>query len=142
MNKKIHKYGVLVPNTVKEACMLDKEAVNTLWRDSISKETKNIRVAFQVLNNDKAIPPGHTFLECHMIFDVKTDFTRKACFVANGEKTPDPKESTCAGVVSRESVHITFTYAAMMGFDVMAADIQKAYLQAPKNEKYWTTCGP
>ena len=29
-----------------------------------------------------------------------------------------------------------------MGFDVMAADIQNAYLQAPTNEKYWTTCGP
>ena len=24
----------------------------------------------------------------------------------------------------------------------MAADIQNAYLQAPTNEKYWTTCGP
>ena len=29
-----------------------------------------------------------------------------------------------------------------MGFDVMAAAIQNAYLQAPTNEKYWTTCSP
>ena len=44
--------------------------------------------------------------------------------------------------MSRESVHVTFTYAALMGFDVMAAGIQNAYLQAPTNKKYWTTCGP
>ena len=37
LNKKTHKYGVLVPNMVKEAYMLNKEAGNTLWRDSISK---------------------------------------------------------------------------------------------------------
>ena len=40
----------------------------------------------------------------------------------------------------RESVLITFTYAALMGFDVMKVYIQNAYLQAPTNKKYWTTC--
>ena len=77
-----------------------------------------------------------------MIFDAKMDFTRKARFVANGAKTLDPKESTYAGVVSRESIRIAFIYAALMGFDVMADNIQNAYPQAPTNEKYWTTCGP
>ena len=37
LKKKTHKYGVLVPNTVKEAYTLDKEAVNMLWQDFISK---------------------------------------------------------------------------------------------------------
>ena len=37
LRKKTHKYGVLVPNTVKEAYMLDKESGNTLWQDSISR---------------------------------------------------------------------------------------------------------
>ena len=69
-------------------------------------------------------------------------FTRKASFVANRAKTPDPKESTYAGVVSRESACITFTYAALMEFDSMEAGIQNIYLQAPMNDKYWTTCGP
>ena len=77
-----------------------------------------------------------------MTFEVKMDFTRKARFVANGAKTPYPKKSTYAGFVSIESVHITFTYTDLMGFDIMSADIQNAYLQAPMNEKYWTTCGP
>ena len=60
---------------------------------------KNDRVTFQVLNNDQAIPPGHTFLECHTIFDINMYFTWKACFVANGTKTPDPKKITYTGVV-------------------------------------------
>ena len=142
LKKKTHKYGVLVPNTVKEAYMLDKEAGNALWQYSVSKEMKNNRVSFQVLDNDQAILPGYTSLECHMIFEVKMELTREARFVNNGVKTPDPKESIYDGVVSRESVRITFTYAALMGFGVMAADIQNAYLKAPTNEKYWTTCGP
>ena len=29
-----------------------------------------------------------------------------------------------------------------MGFDVIAADIQNTYPQAPTEEKYWTTCSP
>ena len=103
---------------------------------------KNNRVAFQVLNNDQAILAGHNFLEYRMIFDKKMDSTRKSCFVANGAKTPNPKESTYDGVVSRESFCITFTYSALMSFDVMVADNQNAYLEAPMNEKYWTTCGP
>ena len=81
--------------------MIDKEAGNTLWRDSISKKMKNILVDFQVLNNDQDILLGNIFPECHMIFDVKMDFNRKALFVDNREKTPDPKESTYAGVVPR-----------------------------------------
>ena len=123
LKKKTHKYGVLVPNTVKEAYILIKGYGNTIWRDSISKEKKNNCVAFQVLDNDQDIPPGHTFLEYHMIFDVKMDITSKARIVANGAKTPDPKESTYSGVVSIESVCITFTYTALMFFGVMAADI-------------------
>ena len=65
-----------------------------------------------------------------MGFDLKMDFTRKARWVAAGHKTPDPIRSAYAGVVSRESVRIAFTYAALNGLDVWAADIRNAYLQA------------
>eukprot|EP00957_Ditylum_brightwellii_P109025 8316709-Ditylum_brightwellii.AAC.1 len=65
----------------------------------------------------------------HIIFDVKMDFTGKARLVLDGHKTPDPVESMYAGVVSRESVKIAFTYAALNNLDAWAADIQNAYLQ-------------
>ena len=44
--------------------------------------------------------------------------------------------------MSRESVRIAFTYAAMMGLPVMAGDIRNAYLQAPTSEKHYIVCGP
>ena len=77
----------------------------------------------------------------HIIFDVKRDFTRKACWVKDCHKTPTPELSTYAGVVSRESVRIALTYAALNGIDVMAANIKNAHLQAPSSEKHYVICG-
>ena len=102
---------------------------------------KNVMIAFDVLDEGKNLEPGREFIKCYMIFDVKMDFTRKARFVANGSRTRDLAESTYAGVVSRETVCIALTYAALHGLDVMAADIRNAYLQAPISVKYWTTLG-
>ena len=74
LKKKTHKYGVLVPNTVKEAYIIDKEAGNTLWRDSISKGMKNNRVVFQVLNNDQAISPGNTIFTPNIMWHSRKVF--------------------------------------------------------------------
>ena len=46
------------------------------------------------------------------------DFTRKGRWVKDGHLTPEPSNSNYAGVVSRESVRIAFTYAALNGLDV------------------------
>ena len=53
----------------------------------------------------------------------------------------DPLGSTYAGVVARESVRIAFTYAALNGLDICAADILNAYLQAPSSQKDYIICG-
>ena len=37
---------------------------------------------------------------------------------------------------------IAFTYVALNGLDVWAADVQNAFLQALCSEKYYTVCGP
>ena len=55
---------------------------------------------------------------------------------------PDPIGSTFAGVVSRESVRIAFTYIALNGLQVLTADIRNAYLQAPSFQKDYVVCGP
>ena len=60
----------------------------------------------------------------------------------DGHKTPDPVGSKYAGVVSRESVRIAFTYAALNGLDVCMADIRNAYLQSPTSQKHYLICGP
>ena len=58
--------------------------------------------------------------------------------------TESPHPSlTYASVVSRESVRIALTLAALNDLEVKAADIQNAYLTAPLlSEKIWTVCGP
>jgi hypothetical protein len=76
------------------------------------------------------------------VWDLKMDFTRKARWVLDGHKTANPIGSTFAGVVSRESVRIAFTYAALNEVDVCAADIRNAYLQAPSSQKDYIICGP
>ena len=64
----------------------------------------------------------------HLFLDVKMDFTRKASWVLDGHKTPDPVGSTYSGVVLRESVRIAFTFAALNDLDVFAADIINEYV--------------
>ena len=59
-----------------------------------------------------------------------------------GYRLPDPEGSTYAGVVSRESVRIALTYAALNDLEVCAADIKNAYLQAPSSQKDYIICGP
>ena len=74
-------------------------------------------------------------------FDVKMDFTRKARWVKDGHKTLEPELSTFAGVVSRESVRIALTYAALNDIAVTTCDIRNAYLQAPSSERHYVICG-
>jgi hypothetical protein len=102
----------------------------------------NIGIAFEVLEKEQSAPPGWKKVTGHLVWDLKMDFTRKARWVLDGHLTPDPIGSTYAGVVSRESVRIAFTYAALNGVDVCAADIRNAYLQAPSSCKDYIICGP
>ena len=52
-----------------------------------------------------------------------------------------PKSLTFASVVSRESVRIALTLAALNDLEVKTSDIQNAYLTAPCTEKVHTTLG-
>ena len=67
--------------------------------------------------------------------------TRKSRLFAGEHKTDQPKDSTYASVMSRDSVRISFTVAALNGLDVLCAYVQNAYLNAPTSEKNWTESG-
>ena len=43
----------------------------------------NVAVAFEVMEDDKIQPKGYKLASCHIIFDVKMDFTRKAQYNIN-----------------------------------------------------------
>ena len=101
----------------------------------------NVGIAFEILNESKPAPIGWSKESGHMVFDVKMDFTWKARWVLDGHRSTDPIISTYAGVISRDSVRTALTYAAPNDIDVLAADIQNAYLQAPSSQKHYVVCG-
>ena len=49
---------------------------------------------------------------------------------------------TYISVVTRETVHITLTMAALHYLEVKAADMLNGYVMAPNREKIWTLLGP
>ncbi len=142
VKKTTHKYGIEIPRTVNEAFAVDEKNGNTFWRDAINREMENLKVAFDILPEGKDPPPTYRKASGHIVFDVRMTLERKARWVKDGHRTPEPDWCTFAGVVSRESIRIALTYAALNGLPVYGADIQNAYLQAPTSEKHYIICGP
>jgi hypothetical protein len=139
--QRTHKYGICLPKSVAEALELDKENGNNLWHEAIQKELKNVKIAFKFLEEGDKAPVGYKQIPCHIIFDVKMDFTRKARFVAGGHKTDPPALITYSSVVSRDSARIAFLLAALNDLDILAADIGNAYITADVREKVFFIAG-
>jgi hypothetical protein len=121
-----HKFGIRLPKTVEEAIALYTENGNTFWYDAIQKEIKNVLCAFKFLPEGEQPPIGYKKIPCHMVFDIKMDFTRKARFVAGGHTTDPPATLTYSSVVSRDSVRIAFLIAALNDLNILSADIGNA----------------
>ena len=119
---------------------MDAKNGNTFWWDAILKEMKNVCPAFEVWEKDiDKMLPAYQEIKCHLIFDVKMgeSFRRKARFVAGGHTTEVPDSIiTYASVVSRDSVRLALTIAALSDLKVMVCDIQNAYLTADCRGKY------
>jgi Reverse transcriptase (RNA-dependent DNA polymerase) len=139
--KKTQKYGIELPKSVKQALAIDSFNEDNAWREAIAKEMKNVMAAFEFKDDDK-VPTGYKKIDCHIIFDVKVDLTRKARLVAGGHQTEVPKDSVYSSVVSRDSVRLAFALASLNNLSVLAADVQNAYLNAPTKEKCYTIAGP
>ena len=132
--RKYSKFGIAIPNNYEETVGLDRSNDNTLWQDAIRKEMKNIEVVFKFLDNKNKIPIGFKLIECHMIYDVKFDLTRKARYVAGGHRTKVPASMTYSSVVSRDLVQIIFLVAALN-------DIGNVYLNAKTRQRLWFKAG-
>jgi hypothetical protein len=94
---------------------------------------KNVRPAFEKWEKrENELPPGFQKTKCHFIFDIKMgeNFRRKARLVANGNTTEPPAALTCSSVVLRDSVRIALMVTAFNELELLACDIQNAYLTA------------
>jgi hypothetical protein len=105
-----------------------------------TERNNNVTVAFKMLDNGEDVPPAYKYIECHMIFYVKMEsFRRKARLVAGGgHMTGVPSVPMYASAVLLESLHIALTIAALNDLDILASDVQNAYITAPNSEQIWT----
>ena len=87
---------------------------------------QNVSFALEILQTGAPVPVGWNNSSGHFIWYVKMYFTRKDRWVKDGHCMPEPKYLKYAGMVSRESVRIALTYAALNDVYVTAADIQNA----------------
>ena len=141
-----HKFGIRLPHSVEEALRIDAETKTDYWRRALNKEMSRVKIAWKA--RDDVSPTevrqgkvqdmvGYQEIGCHVVFDVKMTFDRKCRFVAGGHTTEAPASMTYSSVVSRDSVRLGFLLAALNGVDMLACDLENAYLNAPCREKIW-----
>ena len=91
-----HKFGIRFPNTTDKALQIDKITGTDFWRKVINKEMSNVKIVWKVndgytLNEARTATAtafvGFQEIGCHLIFDVKMDFTHKARFLSGGNTT-------------------------------------------------------
>lgn len=140
-----HKFGIRLPKTVEEALDIDRKTGTDYWYKAINKEMSKVKVAWeakegvtpQQVRDGESDLVGYQEIGCHLVFDVKMDYTRKARYCAGGHTTEAPASITYSSVVSRESVRLAFLIAELNGVDIMACDLENAYLNAKCREKIW-----
>ena len=88
--KTTHKYGIEMPTTIDHAKRLDTKNMNTFWIDDIKKAIHDVGITFEILEDNGSMHMGCRKVTGHPVIDVKMDFTRKARWVLDGNKTPSP----------------------------------------------------
>jgi hypothetical protein len=117
-----------------------------LWRKVLNKDMSKVKVPWNV--KDGVTPDDVRLgkvkdmirfqeIHCHIVFDIEMDFTRKARFVTGGYTMETPAAMTYSNVVSRDSIRLGFMIAALHGLDIMACNLENAYLNAKCQEKIW-----
>jgi hypothetical protein len=98
---------------VEEALEIDKAMNTALRRKAGNKEMAKVKITWKTHDGfmsqqaqEGKVPDLVSFQEsgCHIVFDLKMDFTRKAHFVAGSHTTTAPSSMTSSSVVSRDSI--------------------------------------
>ena len=105
---------------------------------------KNNAIEFYIRHHQASVklaapPVGYKKSGLHIIFDVKIEsgFTQKARLVADGHNQDAPDSMTYSSVVSRDSIRIMLTLAALNSLDLQTADVQNTYLNSNPEERVY-----
>ena len=129
--KNREKFGIIIPNSVKEALALDRINKNNLWEQAIIKELEGLNNT----NCFKYYPGHHKFPSCYqytplrIIFDIKKeDFRRKARLVAGGHVVDSTMFESYSSVVQTKSLRLLLTIALGHSLAIVTADICYAFI--------------
>ena len=114
--------------SVSQSKKLDEKNRNTLCTDAIKRETTNLKVSFEILEDRAKIPFGRNKASSNLVFDARITLERKSHWVKDGNRILEPGWSAFSGVVSRESSRVALTYASLIDLPIYACDTQNAYL--------------
>ena len=138
------KFGIRIPNNVKEALTLDRINNNTLWADAIYKEMSALNKAkcFKYYPPTYRVPTSYQYAPLRMIFDIKQeDLRRKARLVAGGHVVDSNMYESYSSVIQTRTIRLLQTVAMSQGLKMVTGDISNAFVQAPTCEKIWTRAG-
>jgi hypothetical protein len=68
--EKSHKFGIELPASINHARELDRVNENNLWMEALQKETFNIGIAFEVLEDGASAPKERNKVTGHIIWEV------------------------------------------------------------------------
>ena len=138
-NKVKINFGVKIPRDHKEAMVFDSDNVNTNWKDDEILELTQIYnfgpFEYLGLVNKSHIPPGHTKIQVHLIYDYKQDGRYKARTVASSNMTWPNIDTYYYIVISLRSMRTIVFLAELNNIETHTCDISNAYLTARNTEK-------
>ena len=138
------KYGIRIPNTVKEARQFDKENGNDLWEKAIEAEITSLKKmkCFDFKSPSYKPEDDYKWTTLHLNFEVKECGRRKARLVAGGHLVKLEGIHSRSTVVRGVSVRTMDIIAHSRKYETLHGDIGNAFVTAPCLEKVYSRCGP
>jgi hypothetical protein len=142
-SKSNFKYGIEVPKNWKDIIRIDKQAGNTKWQDSVTKEVGALiqHGCFEFLPKDFKPLTDYQYCRLHFVYEVKNDLRQKSRLVCDGSRVEARGLSTRATVVKGISVRLLDLIAESQQLKVLCGDIGNAFIQAKTNERVYTRVG-
>jgi hypothetical protein len=138
------KFGIKVPNNVREAIIFDKENKNNLWAEAIMKEMTALEKAgvFEFHPPHHQVSKEYQYCPLRIIFDIKQeDLRRKARMVAGGHVVNSTMFESYSSVVQTRTIRLLETIAMNEGLEFMTGDIGNAFVHAFTKEKVYSKAG-
>jgi len=144
MRKDRTKFGIRIPNSVKEALEIDAQNKNSLWGEAILKELNALQKAgvFAFYPPNYKVGKDYQYCPLRIIFDIKQeDLRRKARMVAGGHVIDSSMYESYSSVVQMRTIRLLETVALNEGLQIMTGDIGNAFVHAFTKEKIYSTAG-